>query len=70
MHKSQIINTYYWSLTNKPLDCSFFLEEDGDTEATAYTMFKHGMLQFDAARPHGVTARDGNMRFFIVIDSM
>jgi len=68
--KSQIINTYYWSLTNKPLDCSFFLEEDGDTEATAYTMFKHGMLQFDAARPHGVTARDGNMRFFIVIDSM
>jgi len=63
-------NTYYWSLTNKPLDSSFFMEEDGDAEATDYTMFKHGMFQFNAARPHGVKVRDGNMRFFVLIDSM
>jgi hypothetical protein len=69
-NKPVITNTYYYSLTNNPVDCGFFMEEDGDPGPTDYEMFKHGSFHFNAARPHGVKVRDANMRFFVLIDSM
>lgn len=68
--KPVITNTYYYDLTQRPLDCGFFMEEDGDDFATDYEMYRHGSFHFNAARPHGVKCRDGNMRFFVLIDSI
>jgi hypothetical protein len=55
--------TYYWTLTNNPLDCDFIYRQE------RLPLFKQGFLEFDPATSHGAEFRDNNMRLFVLIDS-
>jgi hypothetical protein len=62
--KNVILTTYYWTLTNKPIDSDFLYERQRSP------LYKQGYLTFDPSKRHGVEDRDGNMRFYVLIDSL
>lgn len=62
--KGVVTNTYYWTLTENPVDADFFIEDE------VYPMYRQGMLEFDPAAPHGMVDRDNNMRFYVLIDNL
>lgn len=62
--KNVVLRTYYWTLTNNPIDCDFVLEDDRDP------LYKQGYLEFNPATLHGADVKDGNMRFYVLIDSL
>lgn len=62
--KGVTTHTYYWTLTNNPIDADFFIEDE------VHPMNRQGVLGFDPAKPHGLLDRDNNMRFYVLIDNL
>lgn len=62
--KNVVTTTFYWCLTENTLDADFFIEDE------VYPVFRQGMWEFDPAVPHGLTSRDSNMRFYVLIDNL
>ena len=61
--KNVVLTTYYWTLTNNPVDGDFiFLGEHSP-------LYRQGYLEFNPAMLHGAECRDNNMRFYVLIDS-
>lgn len=62
--KNITTTTYYWTLTNHPVDCDFIYRDQ------RMPMYRQGQLELDPTVMHGVDFRDSNMRFFVAIDSV
>lgn len=62
--KNVVTTTFYWCLTDNPLDADFFIEDE------IYPVNRQGMWEFNPASPHGLLSRDGNMRFYVLIDNL
>ncbi len=62
--KNITTTTYYWTLTNHPVDCDFIYRDQ------RMPMYRQGQLELDPTVMHGAEFRDSNMRFFVAIDSV
>jgi len=62
--KKVTTTTFYWTLTDTPIDSDFFIRDE------VYPLHNAGKLEFDPVIPHGLNDRDGNMRFYVLIDDV
>lgn len=56
--------TFYWTLTNRPINADFIIEDE------VHPLYSAGKLEFDPKLSHGVQGDDGNMRFYVLIDNL